>query len=314
MNKLPFMALLVLFSSQLQAEENPAPSKTATLKDLPGVKESAPTPEIKPSSLTKPSDFSPLAPEAVDRKPVYTKEQLEAINKEKNWAVEGLKDRREAERMELEKKELNEQSTLNALLEKERESIDERMVKSSSSMGQFKPSIENNWNTNTPGATGAEKELAEKQQQLQILSQMQNGWTPGGLDATADSPQAFDSTMTNSPGTANNASQGNSLQSLQNQLNGTKNKTESNFDHLVSTGQAQNFRKLSNDPNFQPPSIGTLSSQPSIDAVPSVPKPVTSTMSVETMRQIELQRVNAIPKPDFKELNSRIPDPGTRRF
>jgi hypothetical protein len=185
-------------------------------------------------------------------------------------------------------------------------------------MNQIKPSIETNWDTLRPGGSeNAEKELAEKKNDPEALSRMQNNWnSTDSLNTnnseSKDSPRIFDpqqmtGSQNRSPSTTN-------LQSLQNQMNGTRPKTESNYDYLVSTGQAQNFRKLSSDPNYQVPAPVSPMNQPSIDAVPSVPKPVNSNMSVETLRQIEQQRVNAIPKPDFRELNSRIPDPGARRF
>jgi len=313
MAKFSVFVLLLLLCGRLMSEEASTTSNKEGLKQLPDVKESAPPPKIKNSNLTKPSDltFPSSSTENTNRRPTYTKEQLEAINKERNWAVEGLKERREIERLELEKMQLEEKDSLNVILEKERKSIDERLAKSTSSMSQFKPSIENSWSSNTLGITDAEKDMAERTRELLILSQAQNSLMGDSLNSPKESIQAFDSPTISS---GNNSSSMNSLQQLQNQMNGTKAKTESNFDYLVNTGQASNFRKLSNDPNFQPPSVGILSPQPSINAVPSVPKPVTSTMSLETMRQVELQRVNAIPKPDFKEINSRIPDPGARRF
>ncbi|NJK91395.1 MAG: hypothetical protein HC904_05930 [Blastochloris sp.] len=90
------------------------------------------------------------------------------------------------------------------------------------------------------------------------------------------------------------------------------------MDYLIQTGQAPGTTPA---PGTLPPSSTPGSFNPTLNpntlstpSIPTAPK-TSSALTVEMMRQAELQRErNSTRRPDPRELNSRIPDPGTRNF
>jgi hypothetical protein len=308
------LLVAVLTLTSLQAGETP-PTTSPDLKNLPDLKANPTDQQTRipvPKAALAPNTSVPdlILPES--------KAKQEARNKDLNWAVEGLKEKRETERIALEK----ENDSIDDLLQKERKLLNDATDKPSGSPNQFKPSIESNWHENLP-ANSSSKEKIDKQSDLQQLGQLQTGLSSNIKNYSLndkerlDSPQAFDSNIANE---ANQAAKNYTFKPLNdapNQFDKPQSKTSNNFDSLVSTGQAQSYQKLSNDPDFQVinANTGQRNSINSVPGIPSVPTPVTSTLTLETMRQMETQRINAIPRPNMKELNSRIADPaGPRRF
>lgn len=315
-----FITLIGIFTfTHHSPAEDQATSSTATIKDLPSLQDN-PLEQSKtfPTSAER-TDVAPAQNQSITLRQSNTAKQA-AFNKDVNWAVEGLKEKRELEKLELEKKET---SSLDEILEKERKSIQDAPAKPTTSLNHFKPSIDNSWQTNNAVEKNTSKQsdaLSTNSSNIQGLGDLQNAWSSNLTNTSSqpqfkpDSAQAFDERTAAEQNQTNQTPGFKPLYDLQGQLNETK--VNTNYDNLVKTGQAQNFKKLSNDPSYQV-SGGETGQRLSINSVPGmaeVPKPVTSTMSVTTMRQIENDRINAIPKPSFKELNSRIPDPAGTRF
>jgi hypothetical protein len=315
-----------LFPLCLLAQE-PSSSSTSPqidLNDLPQLQQS-PDQNLNSSGLDfleKPSGLDSNSPIPAQRTTVPNKEKTEALAKEKNWAVEGLKERRANEQAQLEEAEL---ASLNELFENERKSIDDRYKTKSTNSDLLKPSISSNWAGSSASLDALNQTASEdlvKAKELEVLSKANQEWVNGLLTAPNMSKGQNGNDFGFSKTSSDSAISG-SNRNADTSLSSTRNDSaleSSSRDYLIQTGQTPNFQKLSHDPNFQitqnplnPNSPASLATLNPVNTVPSIPRAVTSTMSLETMRQIEQQRSNAIRQPDPREINARIADPGLRR-
>ncbi|NJK91396.1 MAG: hypothetical protein HC904_05935 [Blastochloris sp.] len=216
-----------VLSSTLLLAETPAPSGPQ-LKDLPSTN-SSPSPSPAPLVKASPLQQSQPSP-SFQNSPAQAKQNKEALDKaekDRNWAVEGLKTMRETERLALEKEE---QNSIDSILEQERKSLETLPTTSGSSFGIMRPSIESSsWNRNT--GSSQEDNLSQLSRELRELG-LNND--PYRLDSNSDFNQSSFTPFNNAPPSTNplfDSSSGNPS------FNSSPQTDPSNFSNPISLAQ-----------------------------------------------------------------------------
>ncbi|MDD5260692.1 MAG: hypothetical protein PHD76_02490 [Methylacidiphilales bacterium] len=292
----------------LHAEDSAAPPQK--LPELPSVNQSEMPAQQLPDTNTNilPNDNTTLPANTNYRMP--TKEEIDKYNKEKNWVVTAMEEKKtqDAEQQRLQQDVRNKE-----ILDKERKEIDKPTAPSDfnsnrPSITPFSDAYKSQYNTTT------NSNKVHANQNASFVNSVQNGTfnNPSGFDNKSDANLPFH--------------EGNTTQEQNNPmpLPGTitpNGQSQASARH-ANTGQLP-YKKLSNNPYDIPKGYVTPedrlaahlpSNTPELDKKNADVVAANSKAAADALKKAdEARQEAATPRPTSTELNSRIPDPTTIR-
>ncbi len=291
----------------LHAEDS-APD-TQKLPELPSVNQPDMPAQQLPDTNTNilPNDNTTLPANTNYRMP--TKEEIEKYNKEKNWVVTAMEEKK-AQDAELQK--LQQQTRNKEILDKERKEIE-------------KPTAPSDFNSSRPSITpfsDAYKSQYTVTNSNTTHAKLNASYENSSQNGTFNNPSGFDNKSDTNPP----FHEGNTMQE-QNKpmpLPGTPNPNGQSQASArpANTGQLP-YKKLSNNPYEMPQGYVTPgdrlaahlpSNTPELDRKNADVIAANSKAAADALKKAdEARQEAAVPRPTSKELNSRIPDPSTQR-